>query len=119
MLNNYKLILSLSFLIIALAVGYYYVIFLPKEHQRQRELEEWKIKISEETNPVRLLDQCLNDANRRQVNFSTDLCKATPGCWDDEKDQVKTFTALPEGTLKSIHESFKLSEDECYRKYKE
>lgn len=75
---NYKAIISASFLIIALAVAYYFVIFLPHKDQEQIDLQKQEAAIKQQQqadtlkaalDKKRALDNCLNNTD---TNYNQD-----------------------------------------------
>ncbi len=112
-----KIIITFSLLIIALSIGYYFVVFLPNEAVKQRQLEEWKIKISEQTNPVKLLDKCLADASTQYADFVVNLCKETKGCIGANSG-MQLGKMANDPTFDASGKNFEDNKNECYKKYK-
>lgn len=80
---NAKNIITLSFLIIALAIGYYFVIFLPeKERARQNiEAQERSFKSAEEAGKSKALTECDTEMKERVNNgeFTNESIRAAGG----------------------------------------
>lgn len=113
-----KIIISLSLLIAALSLSYYFIIFLPNEQVKQRQLEEWRVQVTEQNNPVRLLDQCLNEANQTFVQRAKQVCLQNPKCGTRGEMQFSQLTASELTVISLLQDQVKKDEDGCYRKYK-
>lgn len=80
---NAKNIISLSFLITALAIGYYFVIFLPeKERARQNlETQERSFKSAQEAGKSKAITECDTEMRERVNNgeFTNEIIRAAGG----------------------------------------
>ncbi|MDD3687855.1 MAG: hypothetical protein PHE56_13975 [Bacteroidales bacterium] len=99
--NPLTLTFSIALIIIALAVAYYLVIFLPnKERNDNNETRSSQIlEATEKSANKTKLDECLNDVNQR---FSASL-----------KDNPK----LSSEDAKIFLDFVQKQRDECYKKY--
>lgn len=114
---NYKAIISLSFLIVALAVGYYFVIFLPHKDQEQVDLQKQaqaeksiQIKAAQYTADQKAKDlrDCLLQADIDGGNFWNTECKGK----GFDKD-----CALPTYNADRVDASIKDAKDLCIKEY--
>jgi uncharacterized membrane protein YvbJ len=92
---------SIAMIIIAFAVAYYLVIFLPEKERNNNEKSRSSqiLETAEKSANKTKLDECLNDVNQR---FSASL-----------KDNQK----LSSEDVKILLDFFQKQKDECYKKY--
>lgn len=109
--NNWStLLLSVAALIVALSIGYYFVIFLPQKEQEKIQQEKQKNTAMEEkkTNEKLLLNYCLEDAEK-SYNYNWNKTCSTQRLEDE--------CNLPSNMADSIDNYRKQQKDECFKKY--
>lgn len=105
---NYKNIITFSILLIALSVGYYFLVFLPKkEDARQIEIEQTKARTIEQASG---LESCLNKAQAAKENSLSQLLKFA-------KEENKDGKFNLNGAFKDIDEQYEQERKNCFEKY--
>jgi hypothetical protein len=128
---DYRIILSIAILIVALSVGYYFVLYLPQKEQRQIDLQKQqqqaKDKKEEEikAQSQQALSDCISDAETNYSNNWFRECKSrgslTSRCISLHEmtfDEYAKQNNIPSGTenigerLKAI-DTFYKERDDC------
>lgn len=103
---NAKNAIAASFIVVALSVAYYFVVFLP-----QKDREQLKIQAEQQdksrTNKI-LLNSCLDLARQQEQKFWASECEAK-GLKDD--------CLLPQYNANRADSYEKELKDECFKKY--
>jgi len=107
---NAKNIASLALLIIALSIGYYFVIFFPQKEQEKINLQN---QIQTETENKRNSDRislgsCLEDAKKTYSANWNSLCKARG---------KEAQCSLDDSDLSRAEKTLTATKEECFRKY--
>ena len=99
----HQLILTFSFLIIALSIAYYLVIFLPQKEQSKIDQEKLELEAKEKIllqNKVGL-ENCLNDVYERFMK-----------AFEDSKTRTLSLEAQ-----KILIDEFNKQKENCFKKY--
>lgn len=130
--NWLGLVVCVTLLIVALSVSYYFVIFLPQEHQlrlemdrqekaaaqqrrEEREREERRIKEEQsiKQHNSELLDTCLSDAGVNYITRWNNACKEGFGRGGDTKEKC----ALPEWMADGYMKDYNTEKEDCFKRY--
>jgi len=105
-----KYILSLSFLIIAFSIGYYFVIYLPSQAQIRYELQQSEQAFKERMvrENQQNLETCVLNAEQLMRNNWNQQCKEK-GLAENCSQSVEMVT-LQDTRVKAL-------KDECFKKY--
>ena len=108
--NRNTLLFAISALIIALSIGYYFVIFLPQKEQKKINLQkQMQTETENKRNSDRVsLDSCLGNANNASYDNWNKYC---------EIEGLKKDCNLPNYQSEKINNYTKELKDECFKKY--
>jgi|SRR3989344_3947618 len=105
---NHKNVIAGSLLLIAISIGYYFLVFLPrKEESRQIEKEQTKVKAIEQASS---LERCLKLAQVEKENSLSQLLKFAK---EDNKDGKYNLS----GAFKDVDEQYEQDRKDCFEKY--
>lgn len=116
-----KNLITASCVVIALAIGYYFVIFSPSIEKQKLAIQqasmEQEQKRDTQQNKISLT-KCLEEQRQTVISEFDNSCKAT-GHWQDKENRcdVYEFIADKDGVAKTILNNGKAKEDECYTLY--
>ncbi len=94
--------MGLGFLIIALSIAYYIVIYLPQKEQREN-----KALIKDTSY---LLDECLDAAKKERGRLNEETIKFAQ---EENKDGKNDYS----GAFESIEKMYVQDREECFKKY--
>lgn len=111
-----QIITTVSFLIIALSLAYYFVIFIPNNEQEKLRIQQENFsqeQIRYESREVDLT-HCLNSARQEYKELLEGACKELLKT-NSKANCIAYLTG--NGVLKILVDSEKKDEDECYKRY--
>lgn len=98
---NYKNIIAISCLIVAISIGYYFLVFLPKSQQEQAQIK---------TRQASILNECLSAALDEKGRLNGETIKWAQ---EDNKDGKYDLT----GAFESINKLYKQDREDCFATY--
>lgn len=103
-------IFALSFLIVAISIAYYFIVFLPqKEKDKVAQAAEAKqAETKKEERDRLLLDSCLKDVERDYTANWSRVCS---------EEGLEAECQLPGNKATAIENNRKQYRDDCFRKY--
>lgn len=105
---NHKNVTAVSLLLIAISIGYYFLVFLPKkEESRQTEVEQTKVRAVEQASS---LERCLNIAQAEKERANGDLLKFAE---EDNKDGKYNLS----GAFKDVDKQYEQDRKDCLERF--
>jgi len=100
-----KNIVAFSFLIVALSIAYYFVIFLPSIEKNKLKLEESSQE--DDVSSKVLLDECLNRVKNNMTSVIETRCK----------DKTSDNCIVPDKEVKLYTDIYESEKNDCFKKF--